>query len=249
MASEINITTNRQPTNVNLVIETRQKCKVRVVAFDKVQPLVVFYERVFDVEGVEEMNIKMPQSRKDVVVKVECSAGQDAVRIVKFKKSRLIQYPACFKGKKVHEFIRFAQQISERLPFINCGVYTSLNGKYTIEIYNTIEGTDTPARIHNGEGYIQIAQSKMAKNTVPMNMAILLHEFSHFFVNEELQDEIEADMNGLRMYLGLNYPDMEGHKSFVEVFEYADTPQNRERHDYIFKFIENFQKLKHKTCL
>jgi hypothetical protein len=34
-------------------------------------------------------------------------------------------------------------------------------------------------------------------------MAILLHEYSHFYVNQDINNESEADLNGLLIYLGL----------------------------------------------
>lgn len=249
MANELNIVTNRIPTNVNLVVETKDTCKVKVKCTDKINPNIVYFERVFDMQGKEEMNIRLPQSRNQVLVSVTSGNGDEAVRVVSFKKSKLLQYPMCYKGKNTHEFIKFAQQISERLNSINNGIYKSINGNYTIQIFDTIEGTNTPARIHNGEGYIQIAKSKMASNSVPMNMAILLHEFSHFYKNENITDEIEADLNGLKIYLGLNYPNLEAHNGFVDVFEHSDTPQNRERYEYILNYITNFKKLRHKVCI
>ena len=72
-------------------------------------------------------------------------------------------------------------------------------------------------------------------------MAILLHEFSHFYLNENMDDEMEADLNGLLIYLSLGYPRIEGYEAFLEVFMDAPSEQNKQRYDIINKFIRDFE--------
>ena len=74
-----------------------------------------------------------------------------------------------------------------------------------------------------------------------MRMAILLHEFAHFYLNEDIQDEIEADLNGLLIYLGLGYPRVDGY----EAFEGTPTEKNKVRFDVINKFIHDFENKKY----
>jgi hypothetical protein len=75
-------------------------------------------------------------------------------------------------------------------------------------------------------------------------MAILLHEFSHFYLNENINDEVEADLNGLLIYLGLGYPRIEGYQAFLEVFKDSPSMQNKNRYDIINNFIRDFEKQK-----
>jgi hypothetical protein len=77
-----------------------------------------------------------------------------------------------------------------------------------------------------------------------MRMAILLHEFAHFYLNKNIDDETEADLNGLLIYLGLGYPRIEGYEAFLQVFEGSPTPENKKRYDVINEFIQNFEKKK-----
>jgi hypothetical protein len=78
--------------------------------------------------------------------------------------------------------------------------------------------------------------------TIPMRMAILLHEYSHFYVNDEMHNESEADLNGLLIYLGLGYPRIEAHQSFLNTFMNVPSQQNKDRYDKINKFIQDFEK-------
>jgi hypothetical protein len=75
-----------------------------------------------------------------------------------------------------------------------------------------------------------------------MRMALLVHEYSHFDVNENIDDESEADLNGLLIYLGLGYPRFEGHEAFLKAFMNTPSEQNKVRYDKIKSFIDDFEK-------
>ena len=115
-----------------------------------------------------------------------------------------------------------------------------------IDIYDTIthsNGTElnTPARIAKNNGVIEISKKAFDTYTVPMRMAILLHEFSHYYVNENMDDESEADLNGLLIYLSLGYPRIEAHEAWLDVFMDSASEANAERYKIIEKFIKDFE--------
>jgi len=98
----------------------------------------------------------------------------------------------------------------------------------------------TPARISTSNGRIQISQEAYIPFTVPMRMAILLHEFSHYYLNSDISDEVEADLNALTIYLGLGYPIKEAYAAFGETFIGSPTPLNKSRYDIIDTFIKDY---------
>jgi hypothetical protein len=59
-----------------------------------------------------------------------------------------------------------------------------------------------------------------------------------------MDNESEADINGLLIYLGFGYPRIEGYQAFLEVFKDAPNDSNKKRFDRIDKFIRNFEKNK-----
>ncbi len=252
MADKGNITrvkTNSVPSCIKVNIKLKEPCKLRVVAVNPFRSTAIYYDREFTADLDNKLEIRLPQSSKSVDVVVFCEKGDGNIKSVSVKRVGLRQFAVCYKSKVAREFIPFAQSIADKLPTLSAGDYKSKDGTFHVQIMNSIEGTGTPARIHNDLGFIQISKDKMGGNTVPMTMAVLLHEYSHFYENVIQKDEIEADLNGLRIYLGLGYPILELHKSFTEVFGYADNEQNRERYDYIFAYADKFNKLKHKTCI
>ena len=96
--------------------------------------------------------------------------------------------------------------------------------KYTIDYLPQIihEGKklSTPARISNKNGRIEISAKYYREMSIPMRMAILCHEFSHFYLNEVQRDEIEADLNALTLYMGMGYPIIEAHKPLSQTLKH-----------------------------
>ena len=79
---------------------------------------------------------------------------------------------------------------------------------------------------------------------MPKRMAILLHEYSHPYVNLNPDDESEADLNGLTIYLGLGYPRIDGAEAWCDVFDNSDTDANFERLMIIDAYINDFESKK-----
>jgi hypothetical protein len=126
--------------------------------------------------------------------------------------------------------------------------YRSDDGEYFIQLKQQIRDANgkvlgTPARIGRQTGVIQVSKTQFEAFTIPMRMAILLHEFSHFYLNEKMDDEMEADLNGLLIYLGLGYPRIEAYQAFLETFKNAPSNLNKKRYDMINNFINNFEKM------
>jgi hypothetical protein len=153
-----------------------------------------------------------------------------------------------FRNGNLKSFINFCTRFCFNAGHISSGTYKSSDGKFTIEYVPTIISSksgkelETPARISKDSGKIQVSQKKFVPDTVAMRMAILLHEYSHFYVNKNIDDESEADLNGLLIYLGLGYPRFEGHEAFLKTFIDTPTEQNKVRYDKIKAFIEDFEK-------
>jgi hypothetical protein len=51
---------------------------------------------------------------------------------------------------------------------------------------------------------------------------------------------VEADLNGLTIYLGLGYPIKEAFSAFGETFIGYPSAQNKVRYDIIHKFIKDY---------
>jgi len=243
--------TNRKPTNLVVSISTPHKTKIRIRAIDPNKLGAMYMDREATVDGNKSFEIRLPQSPEKLLIKV--SAERGSVKVNSIREAKLPRYLGCISGKKVSSFLKFAMEFSENSGILATGRYVSDNKKYVIDYLPEIvnEGgkvLSTPARISNSTGRMEISKKSFSKMTIPMRMAILCHEFSHFYLNEVQRDEIEADLNALALYLGMGYPVIEAHKAFLDTFESTPTDVNKERYIYLKTFIDNFDELKHKIC-
>jgi len=169
-------------------------------------------------------------------------------------------------------FVEFAEEFSEDASIISSGnskipysIYKSRDGKLRIDYHNSLYDTrlfvtdkrsgneirnpnygrevTTPMRTNAETGVIEVSKKGILKYTVPMRLAILLHEYSHFYINVKPEDEEEADFNALLIFLSLGYSKIAAYKAFCEVFKPADSPSNRERDRKIRYFIDNFENM------
>jgi hypothetical protein len=248
--------TNRLPVNIVMVLRCDRPTKIRIRAIDPNKKGAVYIDRVATFSGDKEFEIRLPQSPKQLLIKVmEANNPKgDSIEVLSLEKEKLPQYLPCVSGKKVASFLKFAKEFCENAGILSAGRYQSDDKKYTVDYLPQIvhdNGTvlTTPARISNSTGRMEISQKAFREMSIPMRMAIICHEFSHFYLNEVQKDEIEADLNALTLYMGMGYPVIEAHKAFLETFHKTPTETNKERYIYLKTFIDNFDTLKHQICL
>ena len=127
--------------------------------------------------------------------------------------------------------------------YISYGTHFYIKYLPTIVDYETGQELTTPARVGD-DGLIEASQKFFVGYSVPKRMAILLHEYSHPYVNLNPDDESEADLNGLTIYLGLGYPRIDGAEAWCDVFDNSDTDANFERLMIIDAYINDFESKK-----
>jgi len=253
--NNVEVQCDNRPTLLKVNVGVGSPQKIRLMVFNPDRAKTFYTNRVKTISGVAEFDVRMPQNCKRVIVRVcnENGSMSDNVKIESVSKSSLSQYPLCYGSSKVSSFVQFAQEFSEQASAITEGTYFSNDKKYRIDYFEAIKQKgrelSTPARISNIDGRMEVSKKYFVKYTVPMRMAIILHEFSHFNLNIIQKDEIEADLNALKIYLGLGYPVIEAHNSFLNVFKGTPSEQNKERYQYIKYFIDNFEESKFRICI
>lgn len=238
---------------VRVRVRTPKPTKIRLIGSDKNQANTKFIDAVKLVNGEEDLLIRMPLSPNVLLIQVynedngNRALGQDnSFEVVGIRKEEL----EVTLGKTqmdtaiVNNFVRFAQRFSYNAGWIPPKDYYSSSRQFKIEYLPVIKQGNkvlqTPARISTQNGRIQISQEAFVPFTIPMRMAILLHEFSHYYVNTDIADEVEADLNALTIYLGLGYPIKEAYAAFGETFIDAPSELNKKRYDIINKFIRDY---------
>jgi hypothetical protein len=238
-------------------VEVTMPTKVRIKIFDEQKPKIVFTDRYKTINSSFTFQVNMPITSKSIIISVyddkKGNTRQDQeknIRVVAVDKTPLQKRidVVDIHNPTIAYFVDFAQRFCYNAPYLEANKsYQSDNGGFMIEYLPSIidnKGREltTPARISRLTGRIQVSKKQFEKFTVPMRFAILCHEFSHFYVNEDMTDETEADINGLLIYLGLGYPRIEALEAFYEVFDNYPSEENKRRSDKIRNFIDNFEK-------
>ena len=237
-------------------IRTPKSEKIHLKVYDEQLKNTTFTNRWKTINGECSFFVRMPISGKCALIKIwndrlgENKEEDNTFEVLEIKKLPLEKRLDVldFSNQNLRSFINFCTRFCFNAGHLSSGTYSSSDGKFTIEYVPTIISSksgkelETPARISKDNGRIQVSQKKMIPDTIPMRMAILLHEYSHFYVNKDIDNESEADLNGLLIYLGLGYPRFEGHEAFLKTFINTPTEQNKVRYDKIKAFIDDFEK-------
>lgn len=248
---------NTRYEQMTLAVSTQvaQPTKVRIRVYDAEKPKTVFTNRYKTIDNFFKFFVRLPLTPRTLIVELsdDVNGGDitNKVRVTNIEKLGLQKRmdEVDINSYAVMCFVDFAQKFSFNASYLAPNTYVSDDCGYKIEFLPTIINNNgrelkTPARISKTTGRIQVSKKFFDDYTVPMRMAILLHEFSHFYLNKDIDDEVEADLNGLLIYLGLGYPRIDGYEAFLTVFEDTPTRQNKERFEVINKFIREFENKK-----
>ena len=246
------LTLNDQPSVITIVIETKYKEKVWIQVRDANRKNTYYTKRYGFVDGKETFKVLMPQAPTEALVIVYNDnngmlRNDDSFKVTEIK-SLPYKLPKYNFSKKTQAFVKFAQEFSDECGYLSSSpkgdVYMSNNGRYRIDYFDAIRNANgvvlkTPARISQVNGRIEVSAEQYRAMTIPMRMAILLHEYSHFYLNKNPSNEVEADINGLNIYLKLGYPKIDIYNVFLNVFKTAPSEANKKRFDKLDKFVKN----------
>jgi hypothetical protein len=245
------LTLNEQPTKLKIVIETKFKEKIWIQVRDANRKNTYYTKRYGFVDGKEEFVVLMPQAPMEAIVMVFNDNNGMIRNDSSFKVAEVVatpyKVPRYNFSKKTQAFVKFAQEFSDECGYLSSSpqgdVYMSNNGKYRIDYFDQIRNVNgvvlkTPARISQVNGRIEVSAAQFREMTIPMRMAILLHEYSHFYLNRNPSNEVEADLNGLNIYLKIGYPKIDIYNVFLNVFKTAPSEPNKRRFEKLDKFVK-----------
>jgi len=257
---DFKIDTDNKKLALYFEIETKQPESIRTIVFDPFKPNTVYADGKVIINGKDVFYVRMPQSPKTAMVRIFNerlgSKGQTEISTFRFKckilplKTKLTAFN--YLNPDIINFVALAQEFSENAGIYSAGnlsVRLSDNGKFRINYVDYIKNNkgvtiSTPARISKISKRIEVSKMFFINSTVPQRMAILLHEFGHGFLNQNMANEMEADYNALKIYLGLGYPRKEAYHVFTKVFNHANNVKNRERWSKIKRFLYEFESQK-----
>jgi len=243
-------------------ISTKANTLIGVAVYCAKKPYTFYtYSKTF-VNGSRILDIRLPLCPKKGFIKIWNAQGKnkkekeqgfvlDAIKRVPLTAKLNIQDS---KNENLKNFLKFATEFAECASYLSTktgdgdrSIYKSDDGKFEIQYLDEIIGSDgkprrTSMRVNNRTGVMELAKKYVIKYTVPERIAILLHEFSHFYLNRVHSDEFEADSNALMIYCALGFPRKEGGTAFYKVFYRTPSDLNIERMNKIMALLKNFDR-------
>ena len=258
MIKEIRL--DKRPTTLKIVVATKTKQKIWLKVADPTKPNTYYIKRYANIVGKQSFFVNMPIAPNEVdVIVYNAKNGlvkrDKTFKVLSIKRLPLDVQPMVKLSKKTKAFVRFAEEFSEQAGYLPASedgeTYRSNNGNYRIDYFDVIRSKGsgnkigTPARISQLTGKIEVSADAFRRYTIPMRMAILMHEYAHFFVNKVPSDESEADINGLKIYFTRGYPKISAYNVFLNVFKRSPSEQNKDRYDKLDSFIETYKETKY----
>ena len=254
---QFNIPLNREEFVLGVTVRTKSPQNIRFILKDANQARTVLTNRWTEVNGTKTIYINVPLCDMDgtLIIYNDDIGNIPAKSDVTFDVVKIFRLPlekrydvVDFNNKALMSYVTFCQRFCYNCGVLDSGTYVSEDGKYVIQYLPTIteNGVEqtTCARICKDDGHIQVSMAKFDSMTVPMRIVILLHEYSHYYINSDIDNETEADINALAIYLGLGYPRIEASDAFTESFLGAPYEANGKRYAIIHKFIQEFDSSK-----
>src|SRR4051812_22188577 len=255
------IGTDYQACTVRLTIRSLKPCTIHILAYDRDRQNTVFTNRFENVmqDGDNDTWIPMPLTPKNVIVSIFTEAGNKSVgEEANFKIVGIRKYPNVFSDYSaiglfdagLASFVDLAQRFCFNagiLPVSQPGeCYCSQDKLFKIRYLPTLtdpktgQEVNTPMRISAYTRVIEASRAKLLSMSVPGRFCIGTHEYSHEFENKNPDDELEADINGLTIYLGMGYSKYEAIETYATTFYNSPNEENLSRFKHIEKFVKNF---------
>jgi hypothetical protein len=248
------VVTRYEAQILKIGVSANSEIPINLMVYDRDRANTVLTNRDKIIKGKETFFVRMPLCPNNTVIAISGSGVITNIeQLTLQRKLDLVD----MKNPDIAGFVYFAQRFAYNAGYMPVGLYKSDDKRFTInyqEILTDDKGREILSPMHIGEisGIIQVSQKWCVKATVPMRMAILLHEFSHKYLNEDIDNESEADLNALLVYLALGYPRVEAYEAFLTTFlsvpdnAYTKRLQesNKLRYENIKKFITEFEQNK-----
>jgi len=249
------INSNNEKFSIHVGIKCEGKKNIRVCVKDKGRINSNYVDRQIEVNGSRKIFFNFPVTPKTLVLMV-ANVDDPTDKNIQITTIRTaLRDFNIWLDSDTQDFlslsIPFAQVCGFETATGNGRLFTTNDKKYQIKYFDIIRDyktgrtLNTPARIGHQTGRIEIAKVKFDKYTIPMRMAILLHEYSHVFRNPkiglEIKNEVGADINALYIYLGLGFSKIDAICVYANVFLKAQTKGNIERMRKIMDYIAKFE--------
>lgn len=219
--------TRKKPVQVVIQLESEQPVELFITGYDPRSPRTEYFSRRIEINGEDQVEFNCPQSPNILKVIIwSAGNGKFAVPDIKIHSlNNVNNFTESGRQSDVAFIEKFARRSGRLHPYY---FYKHKGARFKIHYLPVIRKDNgdphpTPARIHVSLPIIQVSKKHFNKMTVPQRVTILLHEYSHNFMNFDQDSEFEADENAMNMYTQMKYPRLEAIYAFANVMPDTDT--------------------------
>jgi hypothetical protein len=239
-----------KPFHLHLHFQVKVEASIQITVFDK-QTGRVYAQRRVKLASPKILRIKLPITPDILTCHVEAVHPQDENKFLleEIKVSLDTKCPVDLDEKDI-DFIRFAKWFAVNIEVLEAwqkGTIYQSEGFTILLLDKLLEGNielTTPARIARDSGVIEISKSAIMTYTVPMLFVVLLHEYAH----KEVANELTADIIACHIALNLGFDASEVEKCYRTIFSNKQTKLNQQRMKAIIEFIRIFNQSEVKRC-
>ena len=259
MGKHLTIPSNNIPFIINITVSAPQPTMIACQAYDANKPDTIYLQREGRIETpnknggyTDTYTLRFPISPDTMYLDIQGDCTID-----KMQTDDLKTCPQ-WMDKNLAEFLPFCEWFCTNAGIFSASVpgrfeystYKSRNGNFRIDYYDILRDeqgnpVSTPARVGHDTGKIEVSKEHFKGYTVPVREVVLLHEYSHKFVNplvgRPIGDEISADLQALGIFLNSGNSPVEARYAYLSIFGLANNDQNTERYAMIDKFINDHQ--------
>ncbi len=257
--------TNGKRLKVKVTLSAPAPIAIAIRAYDPSRPDTYYLRRAMRLEpeagskrAERAITLPMPISPKllalEVVEKRSQREGNASGKgfTVEGVKVKAMSPAQVWATPDMHSFMGFAVNFAQKAGYARPGFYNSKDYGFLIQYLPIIQGPlgnelVTPARVSRHMPRIQISQRLFKDFTVPVRVAILMHEACHYL--KDTRSEKKADLCGIKAYLDLGFPSIEAVYAATKVFSMSPGTVGRphiDRTKDIIKFIDNYKDTKGK---
>jgi len=211
---EVRIKTDNRPVAINITVGTSPANVLSINGFNENSPNTMLFSRDAEPGEKKAYRFGVPMTGKFLTVLIFSEKPQYDFDVFKVEVSPITEFKSLdFKfDKKTEEFQAFVKKFSFEFFNYMPGTYTDKKKQFRIKIVEEI--TDTPARYASVADVIEVSKAAFDLVSVPIRTILISHEYAHKAMNRNIDDEFEADINSLKLFLDMKYPVIEGWYAF-----------------------------------
>lgn len=219
-------------------------------------------ERVDNISDRKKVILKLPMTSQKIII--ELFTKQNGRQPLGKDQTFSVSTPVIMPLKRTQvdlgsgdiEFVNFIKQMMVELPRLtpDGNMRKSPSGRFKVVITDKLKSSggayiNSPAMVGKKTGTIEISKDYMMRLSQNQRVAILCHEYGHFYKNPlsnlPIGDEVGADLNGITVFVGNGFGLDEYGNAFGKVFNGAQTDQNEKRGRVMKMFLEELEKGKY----